>query len=159
MYVSLHQSARKLHTFNRSFSGNVGHDPHILYTLSALQILALIGELDRVDKDKVAEWVISLQQEDGSFFGDKWGEVDTRFSYCAISCLSILGKKEKFHTEVNKAAEFVLRYGELCVALRNTLSISTWPFTFVRCADAEILMEVLVQSQVQNHMQARFFVA
>ncbi len=36
-----------------SFGGNEGHDPHILYTLSALQVMALLGELDRVDKDKV----------------------------------------------------------------------------------------------------------
>lgn len=35
------------------FGGNEGHDPHILYTLSALQVMALLGELDRVDKDKV----------------------------------------------------------------------------------------------------------
>lgn len=91
------------------FAGNIGHDPHMLYTLSALQILALIGELDRVDRDKVARWVLSLQQEDGSFFGDKWGEVDTRFSYCAISCLAILGKKDEHCAAIDKAAEFVLR--------------------------------------------------
>lgn len=35
------------------FGGNEGHDPHILYTLSALQVMALLGELDRVDKEKV----------------------------------------------------------------------------------------------------------
>lgn len=33
-----------------------------------------------------------LQQPDGSFSGDKWGEVDTRFSYCALSCCSLLGR-------------------------------------------------------------------
>lgn len=31
-------------------------------------------------------------QPDGSFAGDEWGEVDTRFSYCALSTLAILGK-------------------------------------------------------------------
>lgn len=35
------------------FGGNEGHDAHILYTLSALQVMALLGELDRVDKEKV----------------------------------------------------------------------------------------------------------
>lgn len=35
------------------FGGNEGHDPHMLYTLSALQVMALLGQLDRVDKDKV----------------------------------------------------------------------------------------------------------
>lgn len=29
--------------------------------------------LDSVDVDKIVEYVKGLQQEDGSFFGDKWG--------------------------------------------------------------------------------------
>lgn len=36
--------------------------------------------------------IVSLMQPDGSFCGDKWGEVDTRFSYCAISSLSLLNR-------------------------------------------------------------------
>lgn len=32
-----------------------------------------------------------LQNPDGSFNGDKWGEVDSRFSFCAIAALSLLG--------------------------------------------------------------------
>lgn len=36
------------------FGGSERHDPHILYTLSALQILALYEELHRVDFDLVA---------------------------------------------------------------------------------------------------------
>ncbi|CAM9577082.1 unnamed protein product, partial [Hapterophycus canaliculatus] len=93
------------------FGGNEGHDPHILYTLSALQVMALLGELDRVDKDKVAGYVSSLQQEDGSFFGDEWGEVDTRFSYCALSSMAILGQLDAGKINVEKAAEFVGRRG------------------------------------------------
>lgn len=75
------------------FGGNVGHDAHLLYTLSALQILAMADCLDdaRLDRDAVVAFVCSLQQNDGSFAGDEWGEVDTRFSYCALSALSILG--------------------------------------------------------------------
>jgi geranylgeranyl transferase type-2 subunit beta len=34
--------------------------------------------------------VTSLQLPDGSFAGDRWGEVDTRFSYCALLTLSLL---------------------------------------------------------------------
>jgi len=34
--------------------------------------------------------VTSLQLADGSFAGDRWGEVDTRFSYCALLTLSVL---------------------------------------------------------------------
>lgn len=37
--------------------------------------------------------IVSLQDADtGSFAGDEWGEVDTRFSYCAVSALSLLGR-------------------------------------------------------------------
>lgn len=77
---------------NGGFGGNEGHDPHMLYTLSAVQLLALCGALDRIDKDATAKFVAGLQRADGSFIGDEWGEVDTRFSYCALSCLAILGK-------------------------------------------------------------------
>lgn len=89
------------------FGGNVDHDPHMLYTLSALQILALFDSLDRIDKDKVAEYFASLQQPDGSFMGDKWGEIDTRFSYIAINGLSLLGKLEAI--DLKKAVEFILK--------------------------------------------------
>ncbi|CAN0442798.1 unnamed protein product, partial [Phaeothamnion confervicola] len=93
---------------NGGFGGNEDHDPHVLYTLSALQILAILGALDRIDGDRVAAYVASLQQEEGSFFGDEWGEVDTRFSYCALSALSILGRlRKKGLIDVDRAAEFV----------------------------------------------------
>ncbi|CAI5514194.1 unnamed protein product [Closterium sp. Naga37s-1] len=74
------------------FGGSIGHDSHLLYTLSAVQILALLDKLDAVDADRIATYVAGLQQPDGSFIGDEWGEVDTRFSYCAISCLSLLDR-------------------------------------------------------------------
>lgn len=51
--------------------------------------------------------VASLQQPDGSFFGDQWGEVDTRFSYCAVNCLSLLNRLDA--VDVEKTIEFVLR--------------------------------------------------
>lgn len=38
--------------------------------------------------------------------GDKWGEVDTRFSFCAVLCLSLLHKLDTI--DVNQAVEFVL---------------------------------------------------
>lgn len=39
--------------------------------------------------------------------GDKWGEVDTRFSYCGVSCLDLLNALHKIN--VPKAAQFVLK--------------------------------------------------
>ena len=74
------------------FGGSRGHDPHMLYTLSALQVLALLGRLDDCDRVGAAAYVAALQQPDGSFAGDEWGEVDTRFSYCALAALALLGE-------------------------------------------------------------------
>ena len=36
--------------------------------------------------------VSSLQRPNGSFAGDAWGEVDTRFSYCALATAALLGR-------------------------------------------------------------------
>lgn len=55
-----------------------------------IQILCMLDALDSINTEKVAKYVKDLQQENGSFFGDKWGEVDTRFSFCAVACLSLL---------------------------------------------------------------------
>ena len=89
------------------FGGNVGHDPHMLYTLSAVQILILFDALDRLDAAKVLSYVAALQQAaDGSFFGDEWGEVDTRFSYCALCCASLLGRLDAL--DVPKAVAYIL---------------------------------------------------
>eukprot|EP00246_Nothoceros_aenigmaticus_P018204 TRINITY_DN9436_c0_g1_i2.p2 TRINITY_DN9436_c0_g1~~TRINITY_DN9436_c0_g1_i2.p2 ORF type:complete len:151 (+),score=22.91 TRINITY_DN9436_c0_g1_i2:65-517(+) len=62
------------------FSGNIGHDPHILYTLSAVLILALYEKLHILDSDKIAQYISGLQKSDGSFAGDEWGEIDTRYA-------------------------------------------------------------------------------
>lgn len=93
------------------FGGNISQDGHILYTLSAIQILALANRLndDRflAIKDSVINFIQSLQQEDGSFCGDEWGEIDTRFSYCALSALSILGALRSGVVDVDKATEYI----------------------------------------------------
>uniref|UniRef100_A0A1D1XZW9 Geranylgeranyl transferase type-2 subunit beta n=1 Tax=Anthurium amnicola TaxID=1678845 RepID=A0A1D1XZW9_9ARAE len=88
------------------FGGNIGHDPHVIYTLSAVQVLTLLDKLDVLDADKVSNYVVGLQNEDGSFSGDQWGEIDTRFSYCAICCLSILNHLDKI--DVEKAVDYIV---------------------------------------------------
>ncbi|KAG3257821.1 RABGGTB-containing, partial [Ictidomys tridecemlineatus] len=73
-------------------SASIGHDLYLLYTLSA-----------------VVEYVQSLQKEDGSFAGNIWdpiGRNDTRFSFCAVTTLALLGKLDAINVE--KAIEFVL---------------------------------------------------
>jgi geranylgeranyl transferase type-2 subunit beta len=93
---------------NGGFGGNVGHDPHLLYTLSAVQILAILDALHEIDTNTVVSYVAALQQPDGSFAGDEWGEVDTRFVYCAILCLSLLGQLHSGAINVEKAVEYLV---------------------------------------------------
>jgi len=90
-------------------SASIGHDPHILYTLSAVQILATYDALNdgHVDIEKLVQYVKSLQQEDGSFFGDKWGEVDLRFSFCAIATLSLVDKLNEI--DIDTAVCFIMK--------------------------------------------------
>ena len=86
----------------------MGHDPHILYTLSAIQICALCDRMDALgDTNKIAAYVSALQQSDGSFAGDKWGEIDTRFSYCAFSALAMLGKLSTGLVDVEKGIAYI----------------------------------------------------
>jgi geranylgeranyl transferase type-2 subunit beta len=44
-------------------------------------------------------------QPDGSFAGDEWGEIDTRFSYCALSTLAIISKLPLPTTSTAPAAD------------------------------------------------------
>jgi geranylgeranyl transferase type-2 subunit beta len=121
------------------FAGNPERGSQLLYTLSAVQILAILGALDEVTIDetaataaagstasgaaleaasaegsgprflnraRTASYVAGLQQTDGSFVGDDAGEVDTRFSYCALATCAILGKLEA--VDVSMACDFVL---------------------------------------------------
>ncbi|KAL1889934.1 Rab geranylgeranyltransferase [Ceratocystis pirilliformis] len=82
---------------NGGFGAAPGHDAHMLSTVSAVQILAMIDALDELDtsghgKDKVARFISNLQnRESGTFAGDEWGEEDTRFLYGAFNALSLLG--------------------------------------------------------------------
>lgn len=69
----------------------------MLYTVSAIQILATLDAVDELDrhgkpgKDKVAKYIADLQDRaSGAFSGDEWGEKDTRFLFCALLALSLL---------------------------------------------------------------------
>ncbi|CAH0550384.1 unnamed protein product [Brassicogethes aeneus] len=86
-------------------SGCIDHDPHMLHTLSAVQILVTMDEVNAIDVEGVVKYVVSNQQEDGSFTGDKWGEVDTRFSFTAVATLALLNRLDAI--DVKKAVEFV----------------------------------------------------
>lgn len=91
---------------NGGYGGNVGHDAHLLYTLSALQLFAICDCMRHVDVDATAAYIKGLQQTDGSFVGDQWGEVDTRFSYCALQAMALLGRLHEL--DLVKAVEFIV---------------------------------------------------
>mmetsp|Transcript_10215 Transcript_10215/g.15396 ORF Transcript_10215/g.15396 Transcript_10215/m.15396 type:complete len:323 (+) Transcript_10215:412-1380(+) len=96
------------HKESGGFGGNKGHDPHLLYTLSALQVLVLFDGLSQLpDTQKTVDFIASKQNKDGSFAGDEWGEVDTRFSYIAVNALSLLKRLDAI--DVDAAATFILR--------------------------------------------------
>lgn len=48
--------------------------------------------MDEIDKEKVTAFILSLYQPDGSFFTDKYGELDLRFNYCAVQIMALLGR-------------------------------------------------------------------
>lgn len=88
------------------FGGNIGHDGHLLYTLSAIQILVIAKyDLTNLPIEEIVSFIVSLQQPDGSFAGDHWGEIDTRFSYCALSSLSLLSALDR--ADVPKAVDYI----------------------------------------------------
>lgn len=86
----------------------------MLYTVSAIQILATVDALEDLNNDKtdgkelVGKCMSQLSERrsvlilfadiaglqdssTGSFAGDEWGELDTRFLYGAFNALSLLG--------------------------------------------------------------------
>ena len=98
------------------FSPTLNHDPHLLYTLSAIQvsylnilnmrnqvhtheqthtqILVLYDSVNVINVEGVVSYIHSLQQSDGSFIGDKWGEM--MHAYCNdIVMMSLLIIQEK----------------------------------------------------------------
>lgn len=88
-----------------AFAPHPRHDPHIHSTLSAIQILATHNALQLLNKEKIVSYILSLQAPNGCFAGDSWGELDSRFSYCAISALSLLGRLDALDKE--KTVEFI----------------------------------------------------
>jgi geranylgeranyl transferase type-2 subunit beta len=70
----------------------------MLYTVSAVQILAMVDGFAELEsqvadgKTKVASYIANLQQPNGTFAGDEWGETDTRFLCGALIALSLMHK-------------------------------------------------------------------
>lgn len=90
-----------------AFGAHPDHDAHLLSTLSAIQILLMQDALSRVDVDRVVKFILSLQQPSGIFTGDAFGETDTRFLYCAVNALSLLGRLHEL--DVEKTVAYIRR--------------------------------------------------
>eukprot|EP00053_Salpingoeca_punica_P003128 m.41332 g.41332 ORF g.41332 m.41332 type:complete len:350 (-) comp11993_c0_seq1:265-1314(-) len=115
--ASLLQRIHACRNADGGYAGNVGHDSHILHTYSALQVLAMTGEPTAVfpasdescsgnSLSSLVEYVKRLQRPDGSFAGDEFGEVDTRFVYAALGSLALVERLDAVDTDA--AAAYVL---------------------------------------------------
>ncbi|CAG2104396.1 unnamed protein product [Medioppia subpectinata] len=93
---------------NGGISAAKGHDPHLLYTFSAIQIMVSYDALNDqiIDIDKTAQYIRSLHKSDGSFMGDSWGEVDIRFSFAGIGSLALLGRLDTI--DLDKTIDYVM---------------------------------------------------
>ena len=67
----------------------------------------MFDAVSQIDLSQLANYFKQLQNQDGSFSGDHSGEVDTRFSYCAVSALSLLNKLDIIDRV--KARNFILQ--------------------------------------------------
>ncbi|OAX33878.1 rab geranylgeranyltransferase [Rhizopogon vinicolor AM-OR11-026] len=90
-----------------AFGAHPDHDAHLHSTLNAIQILLMQDALARVDVDRVVKFILSLQQPSGIFAGDAFGETDTRFLYCAVNALSLLGRLHEL--DVEKTVAYIRR--------------------------------------------------
>lgn len=102
------------------FSGNKNHDISLIFTQHAVYVLFQLNRLAEIEKKKILKlirYISFLQKIDGSFQGDKYGEVDTRFSYCALATLSLLSLHlglelstlcQEYQIDLSKAVKFVL---------------------------------------------------
>jgi geranylgeranyl transferase type-2 subunit beta len=87
------------------FGGNKGHDSNITNSLYALLVLFQFDKMDSVNLEKVGDYVQSMYvEETGSFMGDKFGEIDTRFVYSALYILVLLDRPLP-----KKSVEFLLQ--------------------------------------------------
>lgn len=111
-------------TTEGGFSPAPGEDAHLLSTYSAIQVSLLYG-IDLGDtKASIVKFIQSLQEKTtGAFYGDEWGEIDTRFSYCAIASLFLLGGASLLSEaiDLDKAIEHV----ESCCNLDGGYGAST----------------------------------
>lgn len=86
------------------FSPTPKYDSNIISTLQALQIL-FIYDCPYYNKDTV-DFICSLQNKDGGFCFDSYGDIDTRFDCCGVLSLHLLSVMKKHH-DPGKLSEII----------------------------------------------------
>ncbi|KAI0701087.1 terpenoid cyclases/protein prenyltransferase alpha-alpha toroid [Cytidiella melzeri] len=74
------------------FAGGPGQFPHLLPTYASVCALAIVGNegWDRIDREGLYNFFMSLKQPDGSFLVSHHGEVDVRGIYCLLAVATML---------------------------------------------------------------------
>lgn len=67
----------------------------------------MLDRLDELPLDDIYHDILLLQNPDGSFRGDRHGEVDSRYSYCALLACRLM-KKDLPVEVTRRAAAFVV---------------------------------------------------
>nr|CAH7760194.1 unnamed protein product [Callosobruchus chinensis] len=76
------------------FGGGPGQYAHLASTYAAVLALVVLGTeeaLDAINRQKLADFLWSVRQPDGSFAMHVGGEIDIRGAYCAMTVASITG--------------------------------------------------------------------
>jgi geranylgeranyl transferase type-2 subunit beta len=88
------------------YGGQKGHDANLQFTLSAIQLYILFNRLEEIDVVKNSAFILKLQNSDGSFSSDIWGEKDVKFTYMGLLSLKLL---QKLNTcDIASAQSFLL---------------------------------------------------
>ncbi|EGO02235.1 hypothetical protein SERLA73DRAFT_178083 [Serpula lacrymans var. lacrymans S7.3] len=130
------------------FGAHPDHDAHIHSTLSAIQILLTHDALDKVDIDRVTRFILSLQKPSGVFAGDEFGETDTRFSYCAISALSLLGRLSDL--DVEKTVSYIRQCRNFDGGFGNTIGAESHAAQVFVCVAALAILDRLEEVDQQT---------
>uniref|UniRef100_A0A8C0NX70 Geranylgeranyl transferase type-2 subunit beta n=1 Tax=Canis lupus familiaris TaxID=9615 RepID=A0A8C0NX70_CANLF len=93
-------------------SASIGHDPHLLYTLSAVQIycctgfLAITSQLHQVNSDLLGWWLCERQLPSGGLNGRPEKLPDVCYSWWVLASLKIIGRLHWIDRE--KLRSFIL---------------------------------------------------
>ncbi|KAF8066736.1 terpenoid cyclases/protein prenyltransferase alpha-alpha toroid [Lyophyllum atratum] len=134
-----------------AFGAHPDHDAHMLSTLSAIQILVMHDALDRMNIPRVVQFILSLHQPSGVFAGDSFGETDTRFTYCAVSALSLLGKLDLLDGEPKeKTVNYIVRCRNFDGGFGSSIGAESHAGQVFVCVAALAILDRLDEVDIQT---------